>query len=323
VQTLHEAVQFYDSFQFNSSPGGALVGGISLTSPQIDDLVAFLESLDELPFTVAPKAVQFGAQDVDGGATGPVTVTITSAGPLTVNSVALGGGPHDDQFEVSVLSATEVEVAFDPTSPGLKQAILELDTDAGDVGVPLRGVGIIPGFPSFGDVLPGDFGFSSIEAIFAAGITAGCGGGNFCPNAVLPRAQIAVLLARAMGLFDVPPRGHFSDVSPTDFGAGFIERLAEENVTAGCGGGKYCPNEATTRAQAAVLVAKASGRTPIVPQTGVFADVPPGSFGAGFIERLAADGITVGCGGGNYCPNTPITRAQIAVFIAKAFGLVP
>jgi hypothetical protein len=78
-----------------------------------------------------------------------------------------------------------------------------------------------------------------------------------------------------------------------------------------------------TRAQAAVLVAAASGRSPVAPPTGVFADVPPGSFGAGFIERLAADGIASGCGGGNFCPDAFITRADMAVFLAGAFGLVP
>ena len=36
---------------------------------------------------------------------------------------------------------------------------------------------------------------------------------------------------------------------------------------------------------------------------------------------LAAEGVTVGCGGGLYCPSNDVTRAQMAVFITKAFGL--
>ena len=35
----------------------------------------------------------------------------------------------------------------------------------------------------------------------------------------------------------------------------------------------------------------------------------------------AAAGITAGCGGGNFCPDQPITRKQEAAFIAKALGL--
>jgi len=40
-----------------------------------------------------------------------------------------------------------------------------------------------------------------------------------------------------------------------------------------------------------------------------------------FIEALAASGITGGCGSGNYCPENPVTRGQMAVFLAKALGL--
>lgn len=57
------------------------------------------------------------------------------------------------------------------------------------------------------------------------------------------------------------------------------------------------------------------------PGTQTFLDVAPGDFGYQYIEALAASGITGGCGGGNYCPNGTLTRAQMAIFIAKALGL--
>jgi len=57
------------------------------------------------------------------------------------------------------------------------------------------------------------------------------------------------------------------------------------------------------------------------PCTGVFGDVTcPSSF-ADWIEQLAAELITGGCGGGNYCPGNPNTRGQMAVFIVKTFSL--
>lgn len=55
--------------------------------------------------------------------------------------------------------------------------------------------------------------------------------------------------------------------------------------------------------------------------TGIFIDVPVSSFADGFIEQLAAEGITGGCGHGNFCPDKPITRAQMAVFLVRTFGL--
>ena len=41
------------------------------------------------------------------------------------------------------------------------------------------------------------------------------------------------------------------------------------------------------------------------------------------INRLAAAGITNGCGSGLYCPNSAVTRDQMASFIARALSLAP
>jgi hypothetical protein len=57
------------------------------------------------------------------------------------------------------------------------------------------------------------------------------------------------------------------------------------------------------------------------PATATFGDVPTSSPFFRFVEALAASGITGGCGGGNFCPGSPITRGQMAVFLAAALGL--
>ena len=61
-------------------------------------------------------------------------------------------------------------------------------------------VSIPPATPTFNDVPVGDSAFQFIEALAASGITAGCGGGNFCPDATLTRRQMAVFLAKGLGL---------------------------------------------------------------------------------------------------------------------------
>jgi len=53
---------------------------------------------------------------------------------------------------------------------------------------------------TFGDVPVGAFGFKHVEALAASGITAGCGGGNFCPDREITRVEMAVFLAKALGL---------------------------------------------------------------------------------------------------------------------------
>jgi len=57
------------------------------------------------------------------------------------------------------------------------------------------------GSQTFNDVAPGDFAYQHIEALSASGITGGCGGNNYCPNSTLTRAQMAVFLAKALGLY--------------------------------------------------------------------------------------------------------------------------
>ena len=80
-------------------------------------------------------------------------------------------------------------------------------------------------------------------------------------------------------------------------------------------------NDGVTRAQMAVFLLKGklgSSHVP-PPATGtVFGDVHVGDFAADWIEELAASGITSGCGNGDYCPNDPVTRAQMAVLLLKS-----
>jgi hypothetical protein len=54
---------------------------------------------------------------------------------------------------------------------------------------------------------------------------------------------------------------------------------------------------------------------------GVFPDVTCPSQFAAWIEQLAAEGITAGCGGGNFCPDDPNIRGQMAAFLVRVFGL--
>ena len=63
-----------------------------------------------------------------------------------------------------------------------------------------RTVSPAPASPTFSDVPTTDEGYQYIEALYASGITGGCGAGNFCPDANLTRRQMAIFLAKALGL---------------------------------------------------------------------------------------------------------------------------
>jgi uncharacterized delta-60 repeat protein len=123
---------------------------------------------------------------------------------------------------------------------------------------------------------------------------------------------------------DIYPFGAFDDAGLDYWAYTFIERLANARVTAGCGNGRYCPEDSVTRAQMAVFLERGMRGSDFSPPSAtgsVFLDVGASDFAAAFIEQLFADGITSGCGNGNYCPNNEITRAQMAVFLLRAkFG---
>ena len=164
--------------------------------------------------------------------------------------------------------------------------------------------------------------YNSIKTIALQGITAGCGGGNYCPDQSVTRDQMAVFLIRALGeSAPAPASQRFADVPPASPYYPFIDRIAALGITAGCGGGNYCPSASVTREQMAVFLVRALGESTPAPASQRFADVPPTSIYYPFIDRIAALGITAGCGGGNYCPANPVTRAQMAVFLVRAFGL--
>ena len=112
----------------------------------------------------------------------------------------------------------------------------------------------------------------------------------------------------------------FPDVPTTDNFYSFIETLFHNEITGGCGGGNYCPTASVTRAQMAVFLLKSEHGAGYLPPAcaGIFGDVPCPSQFADWIEQLSHEGITGGCGGGNYCPGNPVTRAQMAVFLLKA-----
>jgi predicted extracellular nuclease len=183
---------------------------------------------------------------------------------------------------------------------------------------------------TFADVSPSHALWTWIERLFYMGITAGCDSNNFCPTASITRAQMAVFLLRGEhGYTYTPPAvgssTGFNDVPVTHPFAAWIKQLAAEGITSGCGGGNYCPNDPVTRAQMAVFLLRAEhGGSYTPPSVGAstgFNDVPVTHPLAAWIKQLAAEGITTGCGGGNYCPNDPVTRAQMAVFIIRTFNL--
>ena len=157
---------------------------------------------------------------------------------------------------------------------------------------------------------------ADINAIAEAGITTGCGPNFYCPALTVTRDQMATFLARALDLESVAS-GPFSDTAG-NIHAGNINAIATAGVTTGCTPSLFCPTLPVTRDQMATFLVRALELPPTA--TIPFTDLGGTSHSAD-IAAIAVAGITTGCGGTNYCPFNPVTRAQMASFLTRAFQL--
>ena len=164
-----------------------------------------------------------------------------------------------------------------------------------------------------------------IEAIRAAGITYGCNpplNNLFCPQRALTRGEMASIFVRALNL-PAASESSFIDVAESVH-VNTITALAAAGVTKGCdppANTEFCPDRAVTRGEMAAFIVRAFDL-----EDGADIDHFTDDDGSVFeadINRLATAGVTSGCGGDAYCPHTRLTRAGMAVLMARALGLTP
>ena len=176
----------------------------------------------------------------------------------------------------------------------------------------------------FGDITGHPFA-NEILWLAEEGITRGCAAHSYCPSDPVTRAQMASFLARALNLQAPRQQAGFADVDPTSVHAAGIEALFAAQITAGCAQEQlsYCPIDPVTRAQMASFLARALNLEAPREQAG-FADVDPSSVHAANIEALYGAQITAGCAQESlqYCPDRPVTRAQMAAFLYRARDLI-
>ena len=166
---------------------------------------------------------------------------------------------------------------------------------------------------------------ANIEALEEEGVFDGteCGARRFCPDEPANRWTVAVWIVRVVDGRDPFPvkESRFADVNNNEWWMPYVERLADLGITVGCKQDplRFCPYETVTRARMASFLVRAF-RLQRAASAG-FTDIR-GSAHEANIDALFEAGLTVGCRLNplRYCPNVPVSRAQMATLLNRGLG---
>lgn len=190
--------------------------------------------------------------------------------------------------------------------------------------------------PIFQDVPVGTQFFDYIAIMYSRGITAGCQASPliYCPTSQVTRAEMAVFVISALENIDHAAGGlpktysltpYFTDVPATNQFFPFVQRLADRGITNGCTATTFCPDQPINQGQMAKFIIigwmQYFGLSSFTyTETPYFTDVPSTDIFFSYVQKMMDLGIWTGCGGGQYCETSDVTRGQMAPMVLR--GLV-
>jgi hypothetical protein len=158
-------------------------------------------------------------------------------------------------------------------------------------------------------------------------VTNGTGPGTYSPSAPVTREQMASFVARLIDATDAQLPSGAPDAFGDDEASGHednINRLAAVGIVTGTGPGQYSPSGSVPRGQMATFLARAGAFVlghPLAPGADAFGD-DSGSVHEANVNATAAAGIATGTGPGSFSPDQPVSRAQMAGFLARLADLL-
>ena len=264
----------------------------------------------------------------------------SGAAPLMVDFINLStGGPASWLWDFGDgQTATGPDTSHEYTSPG-KYTVSLTTTDTWGPATETQADYIVVTFPD----LPLDhWALDEVLACVRAGLVSGYDDGLYQSDWPVDRSQMAVFISRALagGDENVPDPTQdpgFTDVISEHWAYKYIVYAVDQNVVEGYPEGDYKPDLVVTRDQMAVYVARSIcdptgedglvGYLPADPRN--FPDVPPEFWAQTHIEYCVEHGIVQGYPYPQeddsvlylYQPDDVVTRDQMAVYVARAFGL--
>jgi len=168
--------------------------------------------------------------------------------------------------------------------------------------------------------IDGHWAESVIVALKSKGIAGGTGENRFNPDRGITRAEAVAMTMRA---FDVKKRPvavslSFPDVPRSHWAYTAISEAASGGIVTGLPNGAFGPARLITRAEIAVMLARALGLTPIQDGTKAFADLEVDHWAAPMLARMKKDGLLGGYPGNTVRPDETASRAEFSAMIYRA-----
>ena len=266
--------------------------------------------------TVTPSQ---GACTVNGNVIDCSLGTVAPSGSATVTVTIRPTQPSVLQSRITV-AAAEFDLALGNNTRDILVIVEDCPPATPSITAPLSAP---PNTPGLEATVPTAPGHNYVWTLTGGTITGGQSTGTLTFTAGPAGTTMKLTVVDSVAGCDSQPgrknvQVHFLDVPPGHGFHNFVNTLARNEVTAGCGNGNYCPDASVTREQMAVFLLRSKEGASYVPPacvTPLFADVPCSSPFARWVNELARRSITGGCGGGNYCPQNPVSRDQMAVFL--------
>lgn len=139
---------------------------------------------------------------------------------------------------------------------------------------------------------------------------------RFGPNDKVTREEVAIMVAKAIGLNGKKTKTKFKDVPASRYSSGYINSAANAKIINGYPDGAFKPTQYVTRGHMAGFIANAFKLTKEYDY--FFSDVKKGTTSYDAVSKLASANITSGYPDGTFRPNQTLTRSHIAAFIARA-----
>jgi len=173
--------------------------------------------------------------------------------------------------------------------------------------------------------------------MYANSITGGCNLSPlmYCPATPVTRAQMSVFVVAALDLatgtaLTFNPSPYYQDVPTGNTYFKFVQRIADLGITHGCQAlpPLFCPDTTITHDQMAVFMIASwmqvhNLSTFTYTSTPYFSDVPATNPYFKFIQKMRDLNLWTGCGGGQYCPTSVVTRSDMAPLIMRSIMGTP